>query len=68
MNIEEFNKELDPYRPQLESARKLQRALDNQENELLNVIKEEFFRNSDNALQLRPGNANNSILYGRAKS
>lgn len=52
MNIEEFNKELDTYRPQLESARKLQRVLDSRENELLKVIKEKMTKRGINAIKI----------------
>ncbi len=52
MDIKEFNKELDGYKSQLESANRLQTEIDSREEELIEVIKEEMKKRGINAIKI----------------
>ena len=52
MDIKEFNKELDSYKSQLDSANRLQTEIDSREKELMEIIKKEMKKRGINAVKI----------------
>lgn len=52
MDIKEFNKELDGYKPQIDSANRVQMEINRHEDELMVVIKEEMKKRGINAIKI----------------
>lgn len=52
MDITEFNKELDVYKPQLDSANRVQMEINGHEVELMEIIKKEMKKRGINAIKI----------------